>query len=139
MQLILMLLLSVSGWTATQDLEVKLTGLKTTKGSVLYLVFSSEEGFPGDSKKSVRSGKIDALEAKDGFSIKDLVPGTYAITVTHDKNNNGKLDTNMVGIPKEGFGFSNNPKITVRAPSFDKCKFDSEELKEISVKMNHLL
>ena len=139
MQLILLLLLSVSGWTATHDLEVKLTGMRNTKGSVLYLVFKSADGFPGDAKKSVKQGKIKASEAKNGILITDLVPGTYAITITHDENNNGKLDTNFVGIPKEGFAFSKNPKVTVGAPSFSQCKFDSSESKEISIKMNHLL
>lgn len=139
MQLILLLLLSVSGWTATHDLEVKLTGMRNTKGSVLYLVFKSADGFPGDAKKSVKQGKIKASEAKNGILITDLVPGTYAITITHDENNNGKLDTNFVGIPKEGFAFSKNPKVTVGAPSFSQCKFDSSESREISIKMNHLL
>ena len=136
---LLLALLSTSGWSAVQDLEVKLTGLKSTKGYVLYLVFSSEKGFPGDATKSVKSGKIKASEAKQGFLIQDLVPGQYALTITHDENNNGKLDTNIVGMPKEGFGFSKNPKITIGAPDFAKCRFDSGELREISVKLNHFL
>jgi uncharacterized protein (DUF2141 family) len=42
------------------------------------------------------------------YTFKDLEKGTYAIKLFHDVNNNGKMDTNMFGIPQEGYGFSNN-------------------------------
>jgi uncharacterized protein (DUF2141 family) len=42
----------------------------------------------------------------------------------HDSNSNQKLDTNWIGIPKEGYGFSNNAKATLGPPSFDQVKFN---------------
>jgi uncharacterized protein (DUF2141 family) len=50
-----------------------------------------------------------------------LPTGRYAIAVLHDENSNHKLDRNIVGWPKEGFGFSNNPKVNLSAPSFDSA------------------
>jgi len=52
--------------------------------------------------------KVRHTEARCDFE--DIPPGTYALVVIHDENMNGKLDTNWVGIPKEGYGFSNDVK-----------------------------
>jgi uncharacterized protein (DUF2141 family) len=54
----------------------------------------------------------------------DGVPaGRYALMVIHDENGNGTLDTNLVGMPVEGYGFSNNPRV-MRKPTFDEAAFD---------------
>ena len=50
--------------------------------------------------------------------------GTYALVVLHDENMNGKIDTNWIGVPKEGYGFSNDAKAAaLRAPSFSDASF----------------
>ena len=53
------------------------------------------------------------------YGLKD---GVYAVAMIHDENANGKLDTNFIGIPTEGIGVSNNPRLT-GAPGFDEAKF----------------
>ncbi|NJM99466.1 MAG: DUF2141 domain-containing protein [Phormidesmis sp. RL_2_1] len=50
-----------------------------------------------------------------------LEPGTYAVSVLHDENGDNQLDTGMFGIPAEGFGFSGNPAIQMRAPEFSEA------------------
>ena len=57
------------------------------------------------------------------LQFKDLPPGTYAVQVMHDENENNKLDTNFLGIPTEGYGFSNNPNV-MRKAHFDEARFD---------------
>jgi uncharacterized protein (DUF2141 family) len=57
------------------------------------------------------------------FIFLNIPPGTYALAVIHDENMNGKLDTNWLGIPKEGYGFSNAAKATLGAPSFSAASF----------------
>jgi uncharacterized protein (DUF2141 family) len=52
-----------------------------------------------------------------------LPPGQYAVQVMHDENDNGKFDTNFVGLPIEGYGFSNNPQVMRRA-NYDEARFD---------------
>jgi uncharacterized protein (DUF2141 family) len=52
-----------------------------------------------------------------------VAPGTYAVSVLHDVNSNGDLDTNFLGIPKEPLGFSNGAKPKMGPPSFDAAKF----------------
>ena len=56
------------------------------------------------------------------FEFKDLPPGDYAVMVMHDENGNGKLDSNMIGMPVEGYGFSNNPNV-MRKPTFEEARF----------------
>ncbi|GAA4380907.1 DUF2141 domain-containing protein [Hymenobacter koreensis] len=53
----------------------------------------------------------------------ELEPGEWAVAITQDVNNNDKLDKNMVGIPTEPYGFSNNFRPRFSAPGFDDCKF----------------
>ncbi len=52
-----------------------------------------------------------------------LQPGTYAVRLMHDENDNGKLDRNLVGMPTEGYGFSNNPRV-MRAATFEEASFE---------------
>jgi len=65
--------------------------------------------------------KVRRTEARCDFE--DIPPGTYALAVIHDENMNGKLDTNWLGIPKEGYGFSNDVKALLGAPSFSAASF----------------
>lgn len=55
---------------------------------------------------------------KQAQEIFQVPPGRYGVVVIHDENSNMKLDRNFFGVPKEGFGFSNNPRVVVSAPSF---------------------
>jgi uncharacterized protein (DUF2141 family) len=61
------------------------------------------------------------LSAKIAFT--GLYEGDYAISVFHDENMNKKLDKNFMGIPKEGYGASNNPKKKMGPPDFEEAKF----------------
>jgi len=67
-----------------------------------------------------------AIEIRDTQAHCDFLaipPGTYALAVIHDENRNGKLDTNWMGIPTEGYGFSNEAKALLGPPSFSAAKF----------------
>jgi len=68
--------------------------------------------------------KIRKSQARCDFE--DIPPGNYAMAVVHDENMNGKLDANWVGIPTEGYGFSNNAKALLGAPSFSAASFRYE-------------
>ena len=65
--------------------------------------------------------KIRKTQARCDFE--DIPPGTYATAVIHDENMNGKLDTNRIGIPTEGYGFSNGAHALLGAPSFSAASF----------------
>ena len=98
-------------------LEVHVTGFRDNYGTAGGVVFSSSAGWPGDRSKAIVQGgfPIAAHQALQTFQVP---PGRYAVVVIHDENSNMKLDRNFFGIPTEGFGFSNNPRVIFSAPSF---------------------
>ena len=105
-------------------LTVEVTGMRSTKGQVFYSLFSGPEGFPDKGEKAIGSGACTIADDKTAhFTIPKLAPGVYAVTLFHDENSNGKLDTKAFGIPKEGFGFSRDPKIRMGPPRFKDTAF----------------
>jgi uncharacterized protein (DUF2141 family) len=106
---------------------------------VACALFESQDGFPQDylrSATNIMVIKIRKSQARCDFE--DIPPGTYAIVVVHDENMNGKLDTNWLGIPTEGYGFSNNSKIVFKAPSFSEAsfKYDGQNL-EMTINLHY--
>jgi uncharacterized protein (DUF2141 family) len=101
-------------------LRIHATGFRNQKGVADAAIFSSPAGWPEDNKKSV---------ADDGFPISGdqatlifhLQPGRYGVVLLHDENGNDKLDRNFFDIPTEGFGFANNPRVFLSAPSFQSA------------------
>ena len=80
--------------------------------------------------------KIQEAQARCDFE--NIPPGKYAIAVIHDENMNGKLDANWLGIPKEGYGFSNTAKGVVGAPLFSAASFpyDGKNL-DLTISLNY--
>ena len=69
--------------------------------------------------------------------FKDVGYGTYAIVAFHDENHDGEFNQNWLGMPKEGFGFSDNPG-TLRKPAFDDAKFDIDQpVVQVTIKLNY--
>ena len=73
--------------------------------------------------RSVRRAGAAVRKAQARCDFEDIPPGTYAIAVIHDENMNGKLDTNRLGIPTEGYGFSRDTKRLIGVPSFAAASF----------------
>jgi uncharacterized protein (DUF2141 family) len=103
-------------------LTVVPVGLEENQGSVMISLVNSEAAF-GDDEKPFRSA-IVPVEDKRARGVFEEVPhGDYAVKVFHDENDNQKLDTNFVGMPKEMFGFSNNALGRFGPPSYDQARF----------------
>ncbi len=87
-------------------IHVKVLNIRNSTGTVDCALFESPVGFPIDvllSATNVMVIKVRKTQARCDFE--DIPPGTYALAVIHDENMNGKLDTNFLGVPKEGYGF----------------------------------
>jgi len=122
----------------TGMLTVRVTGARNTKGKIGVTLFQSAQGFPDDTSKAIRQQSVDIDPSTMGAEVtfKNLPQGTFAVSALHDENGNGKMDKNFVGMPKEGYGASNNPKKKKRAPTFDEAKFSlnsSEQAIEITL------
>ncbi len=88
-------------------------------GKIFYAIFDSSAQFPKGN--AVKTGSVAIAGEREIATTVDLPAGEYAISVFLDENNNGRLDQNMLGIPRERFGFSNNPRILTGAPSYRDC------------------
>ena len=64
---------------------------------------------------------------------RDLPPGQYAVNAFHDENGNGELDTNLFGIPTEGYGFANDPRTTFGPPDFEDAAVNVRDASELAV------
>jgi uncharacterized protein (DUF2141 family) len=137
MILLLLSLLTFGNTAMAYTLRVELENLRNEEGSIRYLVFDKEEGYPDKNELAVKEGSLEVIKAKEGIVIENLPEGEYSFSIIHDENNNNRLDTNFLGIPKEGFGFSNNPTVIFGAPSFSKCKFDLKSDSKITIKMKY--
>lgn len=118
--------------------EVSVTGLRSAKGQLLVCLTTKATAFPDCSKDkgSVRMA-VKAADAGD-FAIHAPAAGTYAIAVVHDENGNNKMDK-AIFLPKEGFGFSRNPTITVGPPSFKSASFAVAGDVRQSIRMKYML
>lgn len=100
-------------------LHIYVDGLRNSNGVVGSVIFKSPDGWPEDPKKAFRRGPTPIPAGQRAATvIWNLPPGDYGVAAIHDENRNAKLDRNFVGIPKEGFGFANNPHVGLSAPPF---------------------
>jgi uncharacterized protein (DUF2141 family) len=104
-------------------IHVEILDIRNSKGTIACALFNSQEGFPIEYLRYATS--MMAIEIRDTQARCDFVyipAGTYALVVIHDENRNGKLDTNWLGLPTEGYGFSSDAKTTLSPPSFSAAK-----------------
>ncbi|GAB3976330.1 hypothetical protein GCM10028806_35630 [Spirosoma terrae] len=112
-------------------LSVEIQNVRTQKGAVFIAIFKPDGSFPDGKAFDGKQVAVKGERLEATFSVE---PGDYAIAVFHDANDNGKLDKGIFGIPKEPYGFSNNFRPKMSAPSFKDCQFSvSGKEKTISI------
>ncbi len=138
-QIILLAIMACSATALCQTkLQVTVTNIKNAKGDIIVGVFDSDEKF---LKEPVQGRTANATGDSITVVFENLKPGKYAVSVLHDANRNKDLDRNKLGIPKEGFGFSNNVTGAMGPPSFERALIDlTPETKglEIDIKMKYM-
>ncbi len=120
------------------SLNVSVTGLRNQKGQVHVCLTANAKAFPDCSKDPAAIKRTVRASAASSIGFEGLTPGTYALSLIHDENGNGKLDTSLA-IPREGFGFSRNPKITFGPPKFAAAAFALAGSAAQTVKMKYML
>ena len=123
-----------------KGIELIISNIKNKNGFMRIGVFNSEIGYPDKPQYSFSLAKDTIVSGKLSVYIPLEKSGLYAITVLDDENANGKMDYLFRIMPKEGFGFSNNPKISGRkAPFFEQTSFLFENGKmQISIRMVYI-
>ena len=130
---VLILFLAISAMaTAQVAIKVDIVGLKNNKGQVLIGLYNSENRF----LKKVYKGNVALIKnEKATATFENLPAGEYAISIFHDENSNGKLDTNFMGIPKEAYAASNDAKGFMGPPKYKDAKFQANQNKHIILKV----
>src|SRR5688572_78535 len=119
---------------AESSLEIQVDNIKTKKGSIQIELLNSEAEF---LKNPIEKRVIKSTGNGITVVFENLQPGDYALSVIHDENENGELDSNAFGIPKEGFAFGNNALGSFGPPPFEKTKItiaDQNVKQEIKLK-----
>lgn len=118
-------------------LMITIENIKEPKGQLIVALFNSNETY---LKKDFRSQKVDVRGESQEITFEQLPEGNYSVSIIYDKNRNGELDTNFMGIPTEGFGFSRKSMGTFGAPSYEatKVKINGDTL-QLAIPLKYLL
>ena len=105
----------------SHELRLRLIGFEEATGSVRVAVYESPEHLEA---QQAFAGTVQVVSASEMLMVFNVPNGTWAITSFHDANNNGELDTNLVGMPTEPFAFSNNARGEFGPPTFEQMAFE---------------
>jgi uncharacterized protein (DUF2141 family) len=121
---------------ATGEVRVEVATLHRSKGHVLCTLFDSEESY-----KQLRPAMrlvVDPIQPVTICTFHDVAPGAYMISAVHDENDNGKLDKSLFGMPKEGYGVSNNHTYALKGPDFAESVVQlGEGLTSVSIRLRY--
>ena len=118
----------ISNFSYSQfNLDVEITEIRNNTGNIMFQLFDENE-------KVLMQEMSPVKDLKCSISIKNLKPGKYAVRYFHDENLNGKMETNMVGKPTEGYGFSNNVVGKRSMPLFEEWLFELSGDKKMILK-----
>lgn len=130
-------LLLLSSQAFAREVVIKVSQTANRPGNLFVAVFNDAGKFP--DKTPFQTMIIPTQSAPEIKVMLDLPDGDYAVSMFLDENKNGKLDTNFLGIPKERFGFSRNPRILTGAPSYQDCEINvSPETSVFDIRLNKL-
>jgi uncharacterized protein (DUF2141 family) len=103
---------------AANPLELEVVGLRSDSGEVGCSLFFGAQGFPRDDSKVFRHVWAPVHEHKALCRFGGLATGQYAAVVFHDENGDHEFNMNAFGMPKEGYGFSNDAAALFSPPEF---------------------
>jgi uncharacterized protein (DUF2141 family) len=125
----------------TATLTITVNNVRHQKGDICFRIYAGEKGFPMNDKSEIQSGcaKITGTSVTKKFP--GLKHGTYAVAIVDDQNGDRKLNTDFFGIPKEGFGLSKNPTVSVQTgtPKFRDASFVVNKNTSINIVMKYSL
>lgn len=128
---LIQVLMLISGYAASQHkLEIEIVQIQNNEGKIMVQLFDVNQNILTQEMSPIKDNKCLLV-------IKNLSPGKYAVRYFHDENLNGIMETNMLGIPTEGYGFSNNVTGKFGPPPFEKWLFEIAGDKKIVLKPSY--
>lgn len=108
--------------SSVTQLEITIDGLRTDRGRVWVGAYASQEDWDAQIETAQSWAEIENGVAR--IRLSDLSSGEFAIQAFHDANDNNDFDTNFLGIPRERYGFSNNPRPKFRGANWNEAVFE---------------
>ena len=125
---------------AANEVTITVTDLRSTKGVVRACMTTKEDIFPKCIKDPTSHRTVVPAGDKVTIRFSGVKPGSYAIALLHDENDNGKADRALGMMPKEGYGFSRDAPVRMAPPKFKDAVFDhGEEAQSLTIKMRYFL
>lgn len=126
----------LAAWAAVAaDLTVTVTGLRSDEGMLRIAVFDNPGDFPRGEESA---GEVVKAAPEVTVVIDGLMPGRYAVAVHHDENGNGRMDSSLIGLPQEGYAFSNDVMVFLGPPPFSDASFElPDEGRHITIQMDY--
>jgi len=126
----------ISGMLQAQkvSLIVDMTSFKSNDGRVKIGLYNSETNF---LKLPLKSLAADIKNREASVTFEGIEKGEYAVSIYHDENNNGQLDTGFMGIPSEGYASSNNAKGFMGPPKYADAKVNVNTNSKITITVNN--
>lgn len=104
------------------QLTLKVIGIKEIKGELVIGIYNNQKDWLKKGKEFFKK-KVKVTSMEETIVFNDIPAGEYAISMYHDENMDGKVNRSLLGIPQEGYGFSNEAKAIIKAPGFKKASF----------------
>jgi uncharacterized protein (DUF2141 family) len=118
---------SAAGCAATgpnqAPLQISVSGIRSAKGNITITIYPDEPSHFLDGAYKVARQQLPITLPVTNACFSLPVPGYYAVALFHDENDNHHLDTNALGVPTEGYGFSNNPTLYFGPPELSRVRF----------------
>jgi uncharacterized protein (DUF2141 family) len=120
-------------------IRAHIEGLHSDRGQVICALFVAADDFPKRIDRAFARTAAQIISGRATCEFPRVLAGVYAVSVFHDENLNGRLDTNWLGIPREGVGASNNPKPRMGPPKFGAAEFQhSGASMDVEIIMHYL-
>ena len=137
---LLFILFFVASYTSlAETIEITISNIKTTEGNISIGFYDSDDAFQNDTP--FKKVQVPKTTLKNGVLIYRIIlpPGTYGIALLDDENKNMKMDTNFLGVPTEGYGFSGYQHSGLFRPSFSDFDFvvPKGKVKKVSVVVDY--
>jgi uncharacterized protein (DUF2141 family) len=103
------------------DLTLTIEGVRSDRGKIMAALLKADAA--SGVARRVDSAMATPVAGTTIIHFQDLEPGDYAVQLFHDENGNGKMDSNLFGLPSEGYAFSNRARASFGPPKFAQMKF----------------
>ena len=114
------------------NIKVTVEAADSNDGLMFFALYNEDVNFLNTTYKAMKS---EIKNNQSTITFEDIPAGIYAVSIFHDENDNGKMDTNFFGIPKEDYGCSNNASGFMGPPKWENAKFELKTDKSITISL----